>query len=172
MQGYPKSLFKTSYPTMVLKNIPPQDDMLYSRKWTKSMDHAFIEYLVEQRRLGNWAGRNERNYHAIATAVGKVNDDFGKTLSYEDAVARVEFLRDRYDCFKDIVSTVNTYWSKELNTVHTDDQTWRFIIRVSPNSSSPYSNKKVSLIFPICYFYRVIVLRGHMYTMVSPNTMI
>lgn len=80
--------------------------------------------------LGNWVGPDLPNFHAMATAIGSVNETFHTDFTLDDANARRRFLQERYDTFSQLVDLPGVLWHEDDNTVHTQPRLWKYYMKV------------------------------------------
>ncbi|CAA0834584.1 Unknown protein [Striga hermonthica] len=105
-----------------------QSKVFYTEKWTKAVDTKFIDYLVEQKREGNFDS-NQQNFHAVFCAVTDVNSSMGTNFTYEDAVNRVKKLRKRYNVFHWIIHLSGVVYNPFNHSISAGQDLWEYIVR-------------------------------------------
>ncbi|GER39741.1 fatty acid metabolism regulator protein [Striga asiatica] len=105
-----------------------QSKVFYTKKWTKSVDNTFIQYLVEQKREGNFDSR-QQNFHAIFCALTDLNSAMGTNFTYSDAIDRVKKLRKRYNVFHWMIHLSGVVYNPFNHSVSTSQDLWEYIVR-------------------------------------------
>lgn len=117
-------------PKKAPKGAMSQDKIFYTAKWTKEVDHKFIEVLVSQAAMGNFQlGRS--NTHAILITMVDINRQFQTNFNYHFCVDRLKKLHKCYWVFNWITSLSGVYYNLYSSKVEYDQALWDYMCRVS-----------------------------------------
>ncbi|KAK4415776.1 hypothetical protein Salat_2685000 [Sesamum alatum] len=110
-----------------------QSQIFNTSRWTREMEHTFVDNLVEHNRSGLFHP-DRPSIHAVMCSLYDVNKKYGMKVVYEWAQTRVELLRERYHLFCWVVNTRGIIWNAQLGFVTGPNHVWQSLLGGAPNA--------------------------------------